>query len=148
MIGDDAIPHAIIAGFGLPGRLVAESLQRRRVSFTVIDRNPLTADRCTTLNVISGDIREEAVLRQAGIERASLYVITVPDDHIIVAAIELAKRLNPDVRIIVRTNYTSTGMKARQHGADNVIVAEQLIAREMADLVDAATSDRAASARP
>ena len=131
----DPTPHAIIAGFGLPGRLVAESLQRQGFQFAVIDRNQATAHRCTTVCVVVGDIRDELVLRQAGIERAVLYVITIPDDHAIVEAVALAKRLNPDLRIVVRTNYTSTGMRARQHGAAEVIVAEQLIAREMACIV-------------
>jgi voltage-gated potassium channel len=132
--------HAIVAGFGLPGRLVAETLHRQRMPFIIIDRNPETAERCTTVQVVIGDIRDPATISRAAIERARLYVITIPDEEAIIAAIEQAKRLNPDVRIIARANYTSTGMKARQFGAVEVIIAEQLIAREMARAVEGASA--------
>ena len=46
---DEQIPlsnHAVIAGYGLPGRAVAEALRAAGVAFCVIERNADTVRRC------------------------------------------------------------------------------------------------------
>jgi voltage-gated potassium channel Kch len=135
--------HAIIAGFGVPGRLVAESLRRRGMSYCVIEMNPITVDRCehSGVPIIAGDAREEQTLRRAGIERATLIAITLPDEGIALAAIAEARRLNPHARIIARLSYTSAGLEAARRGASDVIVAEQTVAREFSRLIEGALDE-------
>jgi CPA2 family monovalent cation:H+ antiporter-2 len=123
-------PHAIIAGFGIPGRFVAELLDFRSIPYCVIELNHATVARCKTAPFVIGDVREESVLRAAGIEKATLLALTVPVQEVVQEAIIIARRIRPDLKIFARVHYTSAGLKAQQLGADLVIVEEQLVARE------------------
>lgn len=129
--------HAIIVGFGLSGRATANALIARGIPLYVIERNGETVRRCTTagLRIVEGDATDEQVLRLAGIETAVLFAATMPNDHATLEAVALARRLNPDVKIIARCEYVSTGMKATRRGADEVVVAEQVIANEFGRMV-------------
>ncbi len=133
--GADA--YVVIAGFGVPGRVLAESLKRRGIKYTVIDSNPQTAQRCGAGGepIVTGDARLPEVLKAAGIERATLFAATVPDENIVLTTVEEARRLNPSVRIVARCHYISTGMRARARGASEVVVSEQVVAVELSRLV-------------
>jgi voltage-gated potassium channel Kch len=129
-------PRVIIAGFGIPGRYIAELLDYHGVPYSVIELNPSTIKRCTHVQMILGDVREESVLRQAGIEHAVLLAITVPVEETVLQAIAVARRVRPGLRIFARMNYTSSGLKAQSLGADQVITSEQLVANEFFRLID------------
>ena len=144
--------HAIIAGFGLAGRATANALIARGVPISVIERNVDTVRRCSIagLRIFHGDATDEGLLRRAGIETASFFAATMPNDHAVLEAVALARRLNPAVRIFARCEYVSTGMKAARRGADEVVVAEQVVAAEVGRLVaaDAPSVPRPASPLP
>ena len=53
------------------------------------------------------------------------------DEKAALEATQQARRLNPAIRIIMRCHYTSTGIEAKGRGADDVIVAEQVVADEI-----------------
>jgi CPA2 family monovalent cation:H+ antiporter-2 len=126
--------HVIIAGFGLPGRAIAEVLHEQNISYCVIERNPTTGTQCARggVPIITGDARGEDCLREAGIEHASMLAIAIPNDEVMLETVQTARRLNPMVRIIARCIYTSAGLKAMTLGANEIIVAEQVVAREFA----------------
>lgn len=129
--------HAIIGGFGLPGREAANVLLRRGMCYCVVDYNPEIVQRCRQagLPIILGNIFQEQTLRQAGIEKAEMLILSVPNEQSVLATIELARRLNPRIRIIARCHNTSAGMTARQLGAEGVVVAEQVVAEEFKSMV-------------
>lgn len=151
---DTAFPpgggHAIIVGFGLAGRATANALISRRIPIYVIERNAETVRRCFVagLNIVEGDATDEQVLRRAGIESAAFFAATMPNEHAILEMVGAARRLNPNVRIIARCEYVSTGMKLARRGADEVVVAEQVIAAEFGRLVDVVAAGRASPASP
>lgn len=129
--------HAIIVGFGLSGRATANALIAHGVPLYVIERNADTVHRCAIagLRIVEGDATDEQVLLRAGIESAVLFAVTMPNDSAMLETVALARRLNPMVRILARCEYVSTGMKATRRGADEVVVAEQVIAAEFGRLV-------------
>lgn len=129
--------HAIIAGFGVPGRAVAEVIHDRGGVYCVIEQNPDVVVRLARVDtpVIPGDVADESVLRQAGIERATLLAIAIPNDAAALAAVRLARKLNPTVRIIARCRFISAAMAATKAGADEVVCEEQMVANEFAALV-------------
>lgn len=129
--------YAVIAGFGLPGRAVADALDARNVPYCVVERNATTVSRCLRagIRIIEGDVTDPATLERAELPRATLIAITVPDDDTVVRAIELARSLNPTVRILARCTYTSTGLRATTAGADEVVVAETTVATEFSRLL-------------
>src|SRR5687768_16946154 len=91
--------HAIVAGFGIPGRAAANLLTAKRIPFCVVELNPETVKRCSRagLPIIEGNVLEESVLRRAGIERASFLALAMPNEQAVLEALVLARRLNPAV---------------------------------------------------
>jgi CPA2 family monovalent cation:H+ antiporter-2 len=131
----------IIAGFGVPGRLVAEALKAQHRSFCVIEMNPRTVNSCTAggLNMLAGDARDPEVLRQAGIESARMLIIAVPIDESALQILQAAKQVHPSIRVVVRCNFTSTGMQALQLGATEVVIAEQIVGERLVQALSHAT---------
>ena len=132
--------HVIIIGFGLSGRSTVNNVIEQDVSYTVVEMNEATVDRCTKggLNIIFGDARDPEILQQAGIERATDVAITIPVDEIVLTVIDQARRMNPKARIIARCTFVSDGMEATQRGADEVVIAEQVVATEFGSAINAA----------
>lgn len=136
-------PYAVIAGFGLAGRAVADILDAQRVPYCVIELNAQTVARCERngVQIIEGSVTDPEVLKRAGVERATLFAVTVPDEQVALAAVEAARGLNPTVRIVARLTYTSTGMKALRAGANEVVVAEKVVASEFSRIFDGGWDD-------
>lgn len=131
-----SLQFAIVAGFGIPGREVVNLLTARGVPFVVVELNPLTVERTAKagLNIVHGDAADEAVLRAAGIDRATLLALAIPDDGAVLRAIDVARRLNPAVRIVARCRRVSTALEATRRGAADVVSEEQIIGAEFARL--------------
>lgn len=129
--------RVIIAGFGLAGRWVAEIFDRHGIQYVIVDENPDTIDTQRKLNrgVIHGDISKEETLRAAGIDQASILILTIPDEDAVVRATELARRIRPDLYIMARTTHASTGLRAARCGADEVVKAEQVVARHFYEML-------------
>ncbi len=142
--------HAIIVGFGLSGRATANALIEKGIPLYVIERNVETVRRCSIagLQIVEGDATDEATLRRAGIETAILFAATMPNEHAVMEMVGLARRLNPNVKIIARCEYVSTGMKLARRGADEVVVAEQVIAEEFSKLIESAGVTRQSHPAP
>ena len=132
-------PFAIIAGFGLPGRAVAEALAAQHIPFAVIETNPDVVHRCAALgnNIHHGDVRDRGVLHRAGVEKATLVAICVPIDRVALEAVSIVRELSPKAHIIARCAMTSMGLEAKQRGADEIVVAEQVVAKEFARVIAA-----------
>jgi voltage-gated potassium channel Kch len=129
--------RVIIAGFGLAGRWIADIFDRHGIEYVVVETNAATieAQRKIGREVIEGNIADEATLRAAGIDSACILALTVPDEQAVLTATKLARRLNPDIYIVARTLYSSSGMQAAQFGADEVVKAEQVVARQFYEML-------------
>src|SRR5687767_5112990 len=135
--GDARARHVIICGFGLSGRSCANALLEQGVSICVIEKNPETVARCQKggLQIMSGDATDPEVLRQAGIERATEIAIAVPDDDEGLRIIDTARSLSQSVHIIARCTFVSGGFEAHRRGANEIVVAEQVVATEFGRVV-------------
>lgn len=127
----------IIAGFGLAGRWVAEIFDRHHIEYVIVDENEETveAQRKIGRRVVRGNISTEQALRDAGIEEASILILTMPDEEAVIAATILARRIRPDLFIVARTTHSSAGLQAAQCGADEVIKDEQVVARHFYEML-------------
>jgi len=97
--------HVIIAGYGRVGSFVARLLARLEQPFAVVDSNPGRGDeaRASGYPVVYGDAGAEPVLEAAGVRRARLVIVTVPDPvgaHLVVTRV---RALNPNVHVVART---------------------------------------------
>jgi voltage-gated potassium channel len=128
----DGARHVIICGFGLSGRSCANVLLAKGISICVIEKNTETVARCQKggLQIIEGDASDPEVLRAAGIERATEIAVTIPQDDFTLSVVEAIRALNPTVHIIARCTFVSGGMEAHRRGANEVVVAEQIVANE------------------
>jgi voltage-gated potassium channel Kch len=130
-------PYVIVAGYGLPGRSLVELLVRRKIDYVVIELNAQACERAAAggINIIAGSASDPDILHRAGVERATLVALMVPSDEIVLAAVSYIRKRNPKAYMIARCAYTSTGLEAQRRGADQSIVAEQVIARELEEIV-------------
>jgi CPA2 family monovalent cation:H+ antiporter-2 len=134
--------HAIVAGYGIPGRAAADQFCRQGMAVCVIELNSRTVERVSktsihNLHVIVGDVSDEATLRGAGIERAAIFAVTVPVDAAVLEAVRIARRLSPKLHIMARCRYISTALEATRRGADEVVSEEQVVAQEFSRLISA-----------
>jgi len=127
--------HVIIVGFGLAGRCVADLLDGTGLTYSIVEKNPVTVEtqRALGRQIVHGSVIDGETLAAAGLHSADILALTIPDEKAVLAAVELARRLRPDIHIIARTNYSSQGMRASQLGANVVIKAEQAVAFQFYD---------------
>jgi CPA2 family monovalent cation:H+ antiporter-2 len=137
---DPAERHVVIVGFGLSGRAVVNQIIEQDISYTVIESNAEVVERCLPggLHILRGDARDPAVLREAGIDRATEVTVTVPNDEMTLAVVEQARALNATARIIARCTFVSGGIEAHKRGADETVIAEQVVAQEFGRVIGAA----------
>lgn len=135
--------QAIIAGFGLVGRAVADELMRMGVRTTIVEMNPSTVTRQAKLgrSIVFGDISSPDVLESAGIHTADALILTIPDAESTMRACQTVRRMRPGVFIVARTNFVSQGIAAAGLGANGVVVEEMATAKEMERLVKEALGD-------
>jgi len=139
----------LVIGYGMPGRAVSELAAERGVELTVIELNESTVHRCEGggPRMIAGDARNPEVLREAQVERASLIVVAIPDEKVGLEVTKQARKLNPTASIVTRCHYVSVGFEARKAGANEVVIAEQVVAEELRGLVSPLLAASTAPAR-
>jgi voltage-gated potassium channel len=126
--------HVIICGWGRVGRSIADDLAAAGRPVVVID---LDAERLATTEhpTILGDATEDAVLREAGIERAGALVAAVDSDAANLFVTINARALRPDLFIVSRVRSESNEEKLRRVGADRVVNPQSIGGARMAAFV-------------
>ncbi len=136
--------HYVLAGYGRIGQRIAQDLHRNGVPFVVIEANPSKAGSLETsgLPYIQGDAEDETVLQKAGISRAKGLILTLPEDRANVFATLVARELNPDLFILVRTDTHLNRRKLVRAGADKVVAPYEIGADRMAQVLLRPNVDR------
>lgn len=93
----------VLCGLGKVGWRVLEWLRAAGQPVAVVDTHPPADDpRLAGLVVVVGDCRRPEVLEKAGVRDARGVLIVTSDDLVNVSAALLVRRLNPEVRVVVR----------------------------------------------
>lgn len=118
--------HVIIAGYGVNGRNVANSLRTFELPFSVLEMNPDTvqAARRRGEPVFFGDCSRAEVLRKLHIGTARGFVLAISDSQATRQAVQIARHENARLHIIVRTRYMTEIDALRELGANEVIAEE------------------------
>ena len=118
--------HVIIVGYGLNGRNVARVLRTVGVQYIILELNAEAVRRAKDKGerIDYGDATRREVLRHVGVERALALVLAMSDPHAARLTVKHARRMNPDLHIIVRTRYVSEITELYDLGADEVIPEE------------------------
>lgn len=129
--------HIIVCGYGRVGAQVAAELAREGVPVVVIDSDPAAVERAVAAghNGVAGDAADEALLREAGLDRARGLVVTTNSDANNVYVTLTARSLRPNLFIVARVDRDEAAPRLRKAGADRVISPYHLGGRRMAALV-------------
>lgn len=128
--------HFIVCAYGRVGRAIAAELAAEGVPFVVVDsKASLEADlqrddRCFLI----GDASDEAVLRQARIDRARGLICAVDSDAENVFITIIARSLSPDLLIVARAAREHTADRLLRAGATHVVSPYATSGRRMASL--------------
>lgn len=118
--------HVIIVGYGLNGRNLAKVLRRTRVPYLVMELNAevVREARAQDERIVYGDATRKEVLHHIGVEHARILVLAISDPTASRHTVWLARQMNPNIYIIVRTRYMSEMSDLRELGANEVIPEE------------------------
>lgn len=118
--------HVIIAGYGLTGQELAQSLTECGVSYVIVDINPENVRRATKDGepAYFGDVTSEDVLESLGVEHAVELVMSINALDATIRAIGAARRLAPDLQILVRIQYAADINRLIRAGANEIVAAE------------------------
>jgi CPA2 family monovalent cation:H+ antiporter-2 len=118
--------HAIIVGYGINGRNVAKAAKYANIPHCIIELNPDTVKEEYVKGevIYYGDASQKAILHHANIKHADVIVITIPNPADTRRITQLARELNPDIHIIIRTRFVQDMSALYKLGANEVIPEE------------------------
>jgi CPA2 family monovalent cation:H+ antiporter-2 len=123
---------AIVVGYGPAGREVVHELVSAGRTVTVVESNPDLTAHLSAARVITGDGAAEEILRHAGLTRAKVVILTIPDPGVARTVLGIAKGIAPDVPVIVRARYHRFAGPIARLGAEAVVDEEVVVGRELA----------------
>ncbi|MCB9851051.1 MAG: cation:proton antiporter [Phycisphaerales bacterium] len=130
-------PDVILIGFGPAGEHVGRILAECRIPATVIDLSERSRRAADALGLSGqvGDATQEDVLEHAGIDRAKLVVITLPDRYAALTVLSQVRNLAPQAHVITRCRYDRHRSEFDEAGAHEIVQDEQQAGQELAQRV-------------
>jgi CPA2 family monovalent cation:H+ antiporter-2 len=127
-------------GHGRVGSRISLALRQARVEYSVIEDQQDVVERLHGEGVpaIAGNAVSIDVLKAAAVESAQLIYVTVPDGFEAGRIVEIARQLNPGIRIFARSHSDAEIEHLRTFGADVIVSGEQEIALAMINATDLA----------
>jgi len=125
--------HYIICGAGRVGIHTAELLEKEGKPFVIIEKGGDLSIRLKKRHwlVIHGDVLDEELLKEAGIQRARAIVGAIPETEKNVMLTLLAKQLNPDILVYARAEKEEFIKQLKTAGATHVVMPEMEGARHI-----------------
>jgi CPA2 family monovalent cation:H+ antiporter-2 len=118
--------HVVICGHGRVGSNLAKVLSQLDFSYVVIDLDPkvISELRARGVSCIYGGACNYEVLSQAGLARAQVLVLAIPDPIEAKLAMENALRINPKLDIVARVHHDFELELFRELGASELVQPE------------------------
>ncbi|HEU4402619.1 MAG TPA: cation:proton antiporter, partial [Candidatus Polarisedimenticolia bacterium] len=115
--------HIVILGYGTVGRTLGDVLMSNKVPFTALEIDPTLVREARRRGhpIRYGDANSDELLRRAGVDRARILVITLPDQVMARSIVKRARRMNAGVYILVRGRRGAEDVDLYHDGADEVI---------------------------
>ncbi len=125
--------QVVLVGYGRVGRRIATSLSEQNIPYVVAEQNRDIVEKLRAQNIqaVSGDASDPAVLIQAHIARAAMLVIATPDTVHVRNMVDVARKLNPAVEIVLRTHSDEEMNLLREEKMGTVFMGEHELARAM-----------------
>jgi K+:H+ antiporter len=125
--------QVVLVGYGRVGRIIAKALDENGVPYVVAEENRERVEELRRRNIpaVSGDASLPSVLIQAHIARASMLIIATPETVSVRRMAELARTLNPDIEILVRTHNAEEASLLTKERVGTVFYGEHELASAM-----------------
>lgn len=123
----------VLVGYGRVGKRIGECLAERGIPYVVAEENRELVERLRARGIaaVSGDASDPSVLIQAHITHASMLVVATPDTFDVRQMIKIARTLNPDIEIVVRTHNEEEAALLEKAAAGKVFLGEEELAKGM-----------------
>jgi CPA2 family monovalent cation:H+ antiporter-2 len=118
--------HVIVVGYGLNGRNLVRALRGADIPYVILEQNGqvVRQARLAREPIVFGDATRHEVLERVGIARARVIVFAISAPAEERRGVAVARHLNPDISIVVRTRYVKEIEELERLGADQVIPEE------------------------
>jgi monovalent cation:H+ antiporter-2, CPA2 family len=125
--------RAVLVGYGRVGSLIGRALDGAMAEYAVIeDREDLVEQlRERGIAAIAGNAISREVMEQANVAEADLLFVTVPNGFEAGRIVELARELNPKLRVYARAHSDAEVEHLKGFGADLIVSGEKEIAEAM-----------------
>ena len=134
--------HVIIYGYTHMGRYVADKLEELGFDYVVISRNPAVYQELINKDIfaiIEHETQPIEALTAAGVEKASMIIVSHTDDSDNMLFVLSARKLRPNIKIVTVVHDSSLVGMAKNAGADIVIPASVTVGHLLA--LSAVTKD-------
>jgi monovalent cation:H+ antiporter-2, CPA2 family len=125
--------QVVLVGYGRVGQHMAAALDKRHTPYVVADSNREVVENLRRAGkaAVSGDASDPIVLVQAHITRAAMLVVTTPDPLASRKMVDIARKLNPDIEVVLRADNEDGAALLRADKLGEVFVSEQELALGM-----------------
>ena len=117
---EDEGNSVIVAGYGRFGQIIARMLHAQGFATTVLDHDPdqIELIRKFGYKVYYGDAARIDILRAAGAERASLFILAIDDEEVAVESTKTVKQHFPQIKVLARARNRPHAHALIKAGAD------------------------------
>ncbi|WAC47138.1 Kef family K(+) transporter [Asticcacaulis sp. SL142] len=125
--------QVVLVGFGRVGKRIADALESQNIAYVVAEQNRERVEDLRQMGkvAVSGDATEAEVLIQAHIQHAAMLVIATPDSLNVRRMSEIAQRLNPGIKLVIRTHSEDEMNFIREEKLGTVFFGEEELAKGM-----------------
>ena len=136
--------QVVVVGYGRVGRRICKALSDRNIPFVVADENRDIVEKLREegLAAVLGDASNPMVLAQAHVARAAILIIATPDTMKVREMARVARALNPNIEIIVRSHSEMEATLLEQEQTGRVFLDEKELAESMVHYVTTAFRKR------
>lgn len=113
--------HYVVCGAGRIGSHIIKELEKTDRDFVIVDNNEAALARFNGRLIVKGDVTDENVLNEAGIERAGGLFAALPSDEDNIFLIITARQVNPRIKIVAKSVNDSSVKKLLTAGAATVV---------------------------
>jgi CPA2 family monovalent cation:H+ antiporter-2 len=125
--------QVVLVGYGRVGRRIAAFMDARNIPYVVVEQNREVVEglRKAGRAAVSGSAAEPDVLIQAHIANAAMLVVATPDTLHFRHMADIARALNPEIEILLRSHSEDDTELLTKEGIGLVFFGEEELAKGM-----------------
>ena len=118
--------HVVLCGFGRVGSAIGEALETFGQPYMAIELDPdiVRGLRARRIPALFGDASNRRTLERAGVERAVMIVVVLPEVERVHRVVQISRAMNAGVPVLARAHHEAARDELRRVGATEVIQPE------------------------